>query len=372
MLLDRTSGMVRSEASRWSVVARRVMWVAFGVVLASALAGCIEDPKRDILDPVSDSADISAYMYNLLLAVCSVIMVIVAAWFTYSVVRFRKRPDDDGELPPQIHGHTQLEVAWTIIPTLIVIAITIPTIINIFELERRPGEGEPVTKIEVIGKQWWWEYNYKDEGFMTANEMHVEVGTTVQLEMTAADVIHAFWVPQVTGKRDATPGRVYEMFFNVREPGEYIGQCAELCGSSHALMGIKLFAHPKEGPNSYAAWVASQKKAAEPPRSPEAQRGKELFMQKGCMRCHNISGDARTELHPKARRRETGPDLTHVGSRTTIAALTLKNTRENIARWVHDPQSIKQGALMGDPRFNTVQVSKEEAEAIASYLFRLK
>ena len=354
---------------KWGRVLRAASRGGFGAALL-LLAGC-EKAERDILAPVSDVAEISAWQYNMLLAVCSVIMLLVAAWFTYSVVRFREKPGDDAP-PPQIHGHTQLEVAWTILPTIIVIAITVPTIINIFELEKPPAEGEEVININVIGKQWWWEYDYVNEGFLTANEMHVEVDTQVALQVTSADVIHAWWVPQVTGKRDATPGRTYPMYFKPNKVGIYKGQCAELCGASHAEMAIKLFVHPKEGPDSYKNWVESQKKAAEPPRSNLAEQGKQLFLDKGCMRCHNIRGDARTELHYKARRRETGPDLTHVGSRTTIAAMTYPNTRENIARWVHDPQAMKEAVLMGDPRFNDVKVSKEEAEALAAYLFRLK
>jgi cytochrome c oxidase subunit 2 len=236
--------------------------------------------------------------------------------------------------------------------------------------------------VAVVGKQWWWEYDYlkpaAKEGaaptveFSTANEMHVEVGTWVRLQVTSADVIHAFWVPRVFGKRDATPGRSYPIVFKPEQPGEYIGQCAELCGASHARMGIKLFVHAKEGPNSYDKWLEKQKSVAEEPVTPSAQKGKELFLAKACNRCHTIRGDSRTEIRPSARRRETGPDLTHVGSRTTIAALAVPNTRDNLAKWIHDPASIKEAALMADPRFNKVKVSKEEAAHIAAYLHRLK
>jgi cytochrome c oxidase subunit 2 len=342
------------------------------------VTGC-EKAERNILAPVSDTAAISAWMYEFLLIICSIIMLLVAAWFVYSVVRFREVPGDDS-LPPQIHGHTALEIGWTIVPTIIVIAIMIPTILNIFELEKPPAEGEDKILINVVGKQWWWEYDYVNEGFLAANEMHVEVDKPVHLQVTSADVIHAWWVPQVTGKRDATPGRTYPMYFTVSEVGVYKGQCAELCGASHAEMAIKLIVHPKEGPDSYNNWVLAQQKAAEPARTPLAEKGKKLFIEKGCMRCHNIRGDARTQLHRKARVRWTGPDLTHVGSRTTIASMTYPNTRENIAKWVYDPQSMKEAVLMGDPRIpgsvgigeNQVSVSKEEAEAIATYLFRLK
>ncbi|MBO6514885.1 MAG: cytochrome c oxidase subunit II, partial [Phycisphaerales bacterium] len=289
-------------------VLRRV-WHAVLVTPALLLAAC-DTPQRDIEKPYSDVAEISAWFYHMLLIVVSIIMFIVAAWFLYSVVKFRRKPGDD-TMPPQTHGHTQLEIIWTIIPTIIVIAITIPTIQGIFELEKPPAEGEEVVLINVTGKQWWWEYDYMDPAdpskimFSTANEMHVEEGTTVHMEVTSADVIHAFWVPNLTGKRDATPGRRYPMYFKPNKVGEFIGQCAELCGASHALMGIKVFVHPKEGTDSYDNWVAAQLKPAELPTSPIEEEGKRLFIAKGCMRCHNVKGDARTELHHRARRWET-------------------------------------------------------------------
>ena len=341
-----------------------------GLVGAWLLVGCEETP-RSMLEPAADSAALSAMFFNSLTILLSCIMLLVTAIFVFCLVRFRERKGDD-TLPSQNHGNTTLEIAWTIVPTLIVIAITIPTLQAIFELEEVP-EGE-ITEIEVIGKQWWWEYDYIKEGFTTANEMHVEVGKPVQINVTSADVIHAWWVPRVSGKRDATPGRIYPMYFTPTEVGEFTGQCAELCGASHALMGIKLFVHPKEGSNSYAEWVKKQKAVALQPNTALEHRGKQLFKDKGCIACHVIRGDGETELIPrKARLATTGPDLTHVGSRTTIAAVTLKNTRANLVRWIDDPLAIKEEAIMANPRFNAnYDVTTEEAEAIASYLFRLK
>ena len=167
---------------------------------------------------------------------------------------------------------------------------------------------------------------------------------------------------------------MYPLYFTPNTVGEFEGQCAELCGASHALMGIKLFVHPKEGSNSYKEWVKKQKAAAAPPNTALAKKGKKLFIEKGCIACHVIRGDAKTDLiPPKARLATTGPDLTHVGSRTTIAALTLSNTRENLVRWIDDPLSIKEEVIMANPQYNAnYDVSREEAEAIAAYLFRLK
>lgn len=350
--------------------APRLTGALLGLLSAWLLVGCEATP-RNMLEPAADSAVISATFFNNLTILLSAIMLLVAAIFVFALVRYRERPGDTSE-PKQVYGNTAMEIGWTIAPTIIVIAITVPTLQAIFELEEKP-EGE-IVEIEVIGKQWWWEYDYINEGFTTANEMHVEVGTPVQLNVTSADVIHAWWVPRVSGKRDATPGRIYPMWFTPTEVGEFEGQCAELCGASHALMGIKLYVHPKEGSNSYKEWVKKEKAAALPPTTAQAKRGKKLFTEKGCIACHVIRGDAETELVPsKARLATTGPDLTHVGSRSTIAALTLKNTRENMARWIHDPLSIKENAIMANPRYNAnYDVSREEAEDLAAYLFRLK
>lgn len=356
--------------------------------LSMTLVGCGESQPRDMLDVVSESADVSAQFYLYLTALVCSIFIFVAAWFIYSIVAFREREGQGDWMPPQIHGHTQLEIIWTIIPTLIVIAITIPTIKNIFWLER-PWEAGSVDEtsqihIDVTGKQWWWEYDYIDAAdadrkqimFSTANEMHIPVDTMISLRITSSDVIHAFWVPRISGKRDATPGRSYPLYFKVNEPGEYIGQCAELCGASHALMGIKIFAHPLEGPNSYDKWLESQKKTAQPPTPATlAEKGKQLFITKGCTACHNIRGDTVTNaIHPRARTRKTGPDLTHVGSRTTIGALALKNTKDNLKYWIWKPQEVKQGVLMytlGYQQLN-IEISEDDAEALAEYLYRLK
>ncbi len=344
--------------------APRLTGALLGLVSAWLLVGCEETP-RNMLDPAGDSAALSATFFNNLTILLSCIMLLVAAIFVYCLVRFRERKGDTSE-PKQVHGNMAMEIGWTIVPTLIVIAITIPTLQAIFELEAVP-EGDKV-EIEVIGKQWWWEYDYINEGFTTANEMHVEVDTVVQINVTSADVIHAWWVPRVSGKRDATPGRIYPMYFTPTLVGEFDGQCAELCGASHALMGIKLFVHPKEGSNSYDEWVKKQKAVAVKPNTAQEKRGLALFKEKGCIACHVIRGDGETELIPrKARLATTGPDLTHVGSRTTIAAATLKNTRENLVRWIDDPLAIKEEAIMANPRFNAnYDVSREEAEDIAA------
>jgi len=361
-----------------------LLWRLFPLGLLPLLAACGDETPRSIFDTNADAAEISAWMYNYIFWITVVVMVIVGAIFTYAVFRFRERPDDDGTLPEQVHGNLTAEIAWTIVPAIIVVAIMVPTVQNIYALDAAPALDKAVS-IQVIGKQWWWEYDYRTftgqdtDGhntykldFTTANELHVPANTPIALELTSADVIHAFWVPRLFGKRDATPGRAYPIYFTSPDPGGYIGQCAELCGESHALMGIKIFVHPTEGPDSYARWAENQRKPAEPPTAPLAIQGQQLFIDKGCVACHSIRGHERTTMNPVARSRTTGPELTHVGERTTIAALTLPNTLDNLTRWIHKPAEIKGGAIMANPKFNPTEVTEEEARAIATYLIRLK
>lgn len=340
------------------------------VTLALGLTGCAEAP-RDTLNPAGDSAEVSAWFFYLFLVLDVVIFAIVGLGTTYALIRFRAKDGDDS-LPEQNFGNMKLELLWTVIPAAIVFLLAIPTVAGIFKLAEAPDKNQKVIEVDVVGKQWWWEFDYRNEGIVTANEMHVEEGTQVALNLTSADVIHAFWIPRVSGKRDLTPGRQYPLYFrpNMLENGttdavEFEGQCAELCGPSHALMGLKLIVHPRTGPNSYNNWVAAQSQPARAPQTPEEEAGLKVFKTKGCTSCHTIHGVA--ELAPDARTAITGPNLTHVGSRTSILANTLDNTPENIAKWVKAPEEVKQGSRMPNLGLND-----EEAKAVATYLTSLK
>lgn len=342
-----------------------VLTLAFGLLMATtAEAG----HPRDTLDPAGDGAEISAWFFWLYLGLDVVIFIIVAAGFFYAITKFRKKAGDDNVPNLELHGNAKLELIWTIIPTIIILALSTVTVAGVFELSAEPKREQKLIDVDVIGKQWWWEYDYKQHGFSTANELHVEEDTQVRLNLTSADVIHAFWVPRISGKRDATPGRVYPLSFKPAklangEVAEFVGQCAELCGASHARMGIKLFVHPKEGPNSYNSWVEQQQAKAREPQSELEQQGKKVFETKGCVACHSVRGVA--ELTQRSR--TTGPDLTHVGSRTSIVANTIPNSVENLARWVKNPQEIKEAALM-----TNLNLTDDESKAVATYLFSLK
>ena len=361
------SNAFRTIVERLTSSTPRTLWSPLGlsVVLAALASACDEAHPRDAYaQPAGDAAEISAWFYNLYLALDSVILLIVMAVLVAALVKFRRKAGDD-TLPEQSFGDTRLEIAWTILPTLIVLGITVPTLGGLFELAKRPDANQKIIEIEVTGKQWWWELDYKKEGINTGNEMHVEVDTQVMLHLTSADVIHAWWVPRLSGKRDATPGRSYPLNFRPKEVGSFDGQCAELCGASHALMGIRIIVHPHDGPDSYANWVKHTKEAAPKVTTPEAEAGQKVFMSKGCVACHTIEGVS--ELAAGARSRTSGPNLTHVGSRDYIAAHTLKNSPENIAKWVKNPQQVKPGALM-----TNLGLNDQEAKDVAAFLTALK
>jgi cytochrome c oxidase subunit 2 len=219
---------------------------------------------------------------------------------------------------------------------------------------------KPTVKIKVTGYQWWWDVRYEgdqpDETFTTANEIHVPVGQPVTVKLTANDVIHSFWVPNLTGKMDLIPGQDNEIQFKASRPGVYRGQCAEFCGWQHAHMGMMVVALPVE---EFAAWRRSQAAAAAAPDDEVRRKGAELFVTKACVMCHTVRG---TSAGSRA-----GPDLTHFGSRRSIGAATLQMSRGNIAAWIVDPQGIKPGVNMPN-----VPIAADEIDPLVGYLAGLK
>lgn len=219
----------------------------------------------------------------------------------------------------------------------------------------------PAVSIRVTGQQWWWNVEYLGADgralFRTANEIHVPVDRPIQIFITSIDVIHSFWVPQLQGKLDAVPGVTHELFLRARRVGTYIGACAEYCGQQHAHMAFAVVA---ESDTAYRAWVARQSQAAAAPADSVTQAGLALFTTTECATCHAIRGTPA--------RAESAPDLTHVGSRLTIAAGTRPNSLGNIAGWIANPQALKPGTHMPTLRVYT----GPELRALATYLTSLK
>jgi cytochrome c oxidase subunit 2 len=213
-----------------------------------------------------------------------------------------------------------------------------------------PASAQHVT---VVGHQWWWEARYPDYGFVTANEIHIPAKSApVMLKLESSDVIHSFWAPQLSGKTDLIPGLANTMWIDARQPGIYLGNCAEYCGTQHANMLIRVFAEPTE---DFNRWVARQKPGAAVGDSP----GRQKFESLACVSCHSVRGTAAHGV--------MGPDLTHLMSRTTIAAGMIVNNVNNLRQWILDPQAMKPGCLMP-----SMKLTDEEAGEILSYLQTLK
>jgi len=220
--------------------------------------------------------------------------------------------------------------------------------------------GKEAVQIRVTGRQWWWEVQYRDSipsnWVTTANEIHVPVGRPVVFELRSGDVIHSFWPPSLTAKRDLIPGNENSLWFQADSAGVYRGQCAEFCGHQHAKMGFVIVAEP---PDSFKNWLESQRDTAMTPYDPVARRGQEVFLGSSCVMCHAIGGT------PAGSR--VGPDLTHLASRRTIAAGTLPNTRGNLAGWIINPQAIKPGTRMPPS-----PLEPDDLQALLTYLETLR
>lgn len=318
-----------------------------------AVEACGGGYPQSALHPSSDVAGRLDGLFDYIFWLAVVVFVVVETVLIVTLFRYREKRKR--ERPKPVHGHTGLEIGWTVVPAIILIAIAIPTIQMIFLVDR-PPETDDVLTIEVIGKQWWWEFRYPDEEIVTANEAHVPVGRTVEFRLRSADVVHSFWVPRLAGKRDMIPGKENMLWFRADSAGVFWGQCAEYCGTAHALMGFRIIAEPAQ---EYAAWSDRMRAPAPEPTERLARLGRSVFMSNACIGCHRIEG---TEAAAAV-----GPDLTHVGSRTTIAAGLLENNPENLSRWIANPQKVKPGNLMPNMRLTDEQVTQ-----LVAYLMSLR
>jgi cytochrome c oxidase, subunit II len=249
---------------------------------------------------------------------------------------------------------------------IIVILIAVPTVRTIFETEQRVTPTEQDLVVKVTGYQWWWKFEYPELGITTANELHIPTDRRVVLQLDSADVLHSFWVPRLAGKRDMIPNQDNQLHFTATEPGEYYGQCAELCLGAHAYMKFRVIATPE---SEFEAWASSfdieglQTVQADP----QVQQGYQLFAQKGCTTCHTIDG-YRADTHVGT---PEFPNLTNFGLRTTVAAAIATNDAENLEAWLRDPQAMKPGNYMPALWQADDPDADEEIAAIAAYLLSL-
>ena len=296
--------------------AGRALLVGAGLL---ALAGCASDAPLDTFKPQGPEAQKIQDLAVPVFLVAGLVFVLVLGAVLFISLRYRERKGDaDGPEPRQTHGIIPLELAWTIVPALILVVIAPFTVATIFALAEEPDDAISVT---VIGQQWWWEYQYDldDDGepdIITANEMVIPAGVPVNLSIEARDVIHSFWIPALNGKKDAVPGRSHPLTIEADEPGQYRGQCTEYCGLSHANMRMRVYAVDQD---DYDEWVAGQLAPAPvPDPGTDAAAGQQTFIQ-ACSSCHVINGLEPEGYEGAPLVSGAAPNLTHFMSRTTFA-----------------------------------------------------
>jgi cytochrome c oxidase subunit 2 len=312
----------------------------------------------NIFAPASTPADSIFGLSLFVLAVTGAIFVVVASLLVYCVLKFKKREDDDGREPAQVYGSNQVELAWTVIPVLIVVALFMATARVIATVQ---NHDKPANAIEVvaIGHQFWWEYRYPSLGVVTANELHVPVSdpahpTPTFIKLLSADTDHSFWVPRLAGKTDLIPNHPNSMWIDPREAGLYLGQCAQYCGTQHAKMLLRIYVQSQD---DFDRWIQEQ---SQPSRTADAvSQGQRIFETTACINCHAVAGTVANGRF--------GPDLTHLMSRDTIAAGAAPNTPENLRLWIRNPDSIKPGSLMP-----AMELNDQELDALAAYLETLR
>jgi cytochrome c oxidase subunit II len=342
------------------IAARKIALLAFLFVTRLAAGQSTSSPSHstNIFDPASTPAKSIVHLSLFVLVITGIIFVVVFTLLAYSMIRFRERDADKGREPAQVYGSTQIELAWTIIPILIVVVLCLATAQVIHAIQDAP---EPARALEVtvIGHQFWWEYRYPKLGIVTANELHIPVSdpahpTPTFLTLLSADTDHSFWVPELGGKTDLIPNHPNRMWIDPRRAGIYLGQCAQYCGVQHAKMLLRVSV---DSPKDFAAWVrAEQQPAVE---DNKVARGRHVFETTACINCHTVDG---TPANGRF-----GPDLTHLMSRATIASGAAENTPENLRLWIQDPYTIKPGCLMP-----AMKLSDADLDAVVSYMETLR
>lgn len=349
------------------------------------LLACAPDAKQSTFGTAGPVAEQQLLLFNVLLWVMVIVFILVEGVLIYAIIKFRRRPGQD-ELPPQTHGHTALEITWTVIPTILILGLGIWSVITLFDLDQ-PPRGADTLEVTAVGHQWWWEFEYPDADgngkyITTANELRIPVDRAIQINLRSDDVIHSFWVPKLAGKVDVVPTRNNYMWFQADETGTFYGQCAEFCGTAHAQMKFLVQVLPQE---DYLAWAES---FGQPPElSAQATAGQQVFNGVGgCVVCHTANGSdspavvagrvtgfmtTETGIAP-------GPNLTDLATRERFGAGLADLNRENLRQWLKNPEVIKPGNLMAS-RANIYQtdtgqanLKDEDISNLMEYLLSLK
>jgi cytochrome c oxidase subunit 2 len=327
-------------------------------LIAPCLAQTPVHAVPSIFKPLSTPAGEIDHLARFVLIITSLIFVVVFTLLVYVIVKFRARSSDPDREPPQVYGSSQIELAWTVIPILIVVVLFLASARVIHAIQ---DAAKPPSAVDVIaiGHQFWWEFRYPALGVVVANELHIPVSdpahpTPTFLRLLSADTDHSFWIPQLNGKTDLIPNRVNEMWLDPHEIGLFLGQCAQYCGTQHAKMLLRVYV---DSPEAFASWVRAQALPANLDQGVVA--GRRVFETTACINCHAVSG---TPANGRF-----GPDLTHLMSRATLASGAADNTRENLRLWIQDPDAIKPGSLMP-----AMKLSDVDLDALVDYLETLR
>ncbi|MDQ2636778.1 MAG: cytochrome c oxidase subunit II [Actinomycetota bacterium] len=356
---------------------------ALALVLTVVLAGCggmqvVQDQPFSTLTPKTQKANDIHGLYQIVFWASLVVFIVVQFAIAYAVLKFRRRSD---ERPAQIHGSRTAEMIWTIIPAVVLLIVFIPTARTIYD--HAAAEDTADFEVDVYGKQWWWEVHYPDipaneadadaGPLVTANEIMVPHGANVVFNLRSNNVIHSFWVPQLSGKLDVMPGHNNRLQFTADTIGEFYGECAEFCGGAHAWMRFKVLVVPQE---EFDAWVAAMRQppaADANPDTPDVAEVPASFAV--CLVCHNIAGTnatiAKTGLSANPYSLGAGPDLTLLACRDTIAAGVLENTPQNMEQWLKHTDEVKDGVYMPN-YYAQGQIDDAQVAELVEYLMSLK
>jgi cytochrome c oxidase subunit II len=340
--------------ARWFGARARLTAAVTALVVLAACA----NTKQNVLNPEGQVARDEDRLWDIVFPIAGFFFFLVMFICIVVIVRFRDK--GDGRAPKQVHGNTILEAGWTAVPAAILLVVGILTVSTVIDINKK-AVGADVLEVTVTGHQWWWEYEYPAHDVTTANELHIPVGTKVNLTLESDDVIHSFWPPKLAGKVDVVPGRKNHMVIEADEAGLFYGTCTEYCGLSHANMRLRVIAQEKD---DFEAWVRDQARpGATAAAGTPAADGAALFRAKGCSGCHTVKGYAVGAV---------GPNLTHFASRDTFAGAIFDNNDENLRRWLLDPPKEKPmdpGDNLGMPNLN---LTDDEITKLIAYLNTLK
>jgi cytochrome c oxidase subunit 2 len=327
---------------------------AAAAMAATTISGC--QAAMPALRGASDAATRIAWLGWFMIIAAAIVFVAVVLLLVAAVRRNRSRDPATVDLADP--GSRFVVVGGLLFPSII---LTVLFVVGTVALGVFPARDRPAYTLKVVGRQWWWQVEYLDQDlsrrFTTANELHIPVGRPVHVMLTSADVIHSFWVPQLHGKLDLIPGDTTVITLHANRAGVYRGQCAEYCGLQHAHMALTVVADEAA---AFESWLAAQRAPAQPATDSLAALGEQLFVGGPCALCHSVRGTPALA--------QVAPDLTHFGSRRTIAAGTLPNTMGNLEAWIANAQTIKPGVQMPP----ITQFTGRELRAVATYVAGLR